>query len=103
MSEVVNMHPHDPMLALLSSTLQDQIETNREGFQRLETAVVDSAQSAQRDMRMFTLILLLGLLATVGVNLTARWAGYEVSATQVQLPDTRESVNTVMLEEKEDG
>ena len=70
---------------LLADALHDQIDATRDGFNRLEKgqalttkAIHDTGSASQRDFRWLTFVLLIGLLATVGVNLKATWDSLEV-------------------------
>lgn len=66
---------------LLANAFQDQIVTTRTGFDRLETAVIQAAHSAQRDMRVIAILLLFGLLASIGINVIGKWGDAEISLT----------------------
>lgn len=69
------------LTTLLANSLQDQINTTRDGFNRLESAVIDATRVAQRDMRVFAILLLLALLASVGTNVTAAWGDASIGLT----------------------
>lgn len=81
---------NEVLVNLLSDALQRQNDTNKDGFDRLETGltdvvrvVQDGTTASQRDFRIMAAILLLGLLATMGVNISGSWGDAVVSLSPV--------------------
>ena len=73
---------------LLADALQRQNDTNRDGFDRLETAqaktaqvILDGNHAMQTNFRIITILAILGLIGALGVNFTGQWGDAAVSVT----------------------
>lgn len=90
---------NDVLVSLLSDSLKANNDTNRDGFDRLESAsvavtqaVLDTSAAAQRDFRVLSAVLLLGLLVAMGMNVSGSWgdASFNVTpAAQAATPEVR--------------
>jgi len=70
----------DPLVELLADALQRQNDTNRDGFDRIETAqartaqaILDGNHSMQVNLRIITILAIMGLIGALGINFTGQW------------------------------